>query len=120
MQKKNRTWLGKIHRMLLCAGLALCLVAAAIPSTPCHAQQRVKPEVVLPEHYPDGFHGYGRIDAIDSQSVVIDDCVHKLSPGVTYSTPKREHASLYDFRPGVLAGFLLNDRKEVISLWLIE
>jgi hypothetical protein len=120
MHKRNRTWLGKIQRMIICTGLALCLVAWVIPSTPCHARELVKPEVVLPDYYPDGFHGFGRIDAINRERVVIDDCVHKLSPAVTYGTPRSENASIADFRPGVVAGFLLNARKEVVSLWLIE
>jgi hypothetical protein len=121
MQKENRRWLGKIKQVLICAGLALCLVAGAIPSTPCQAQERlVKPEVLLPAHYPDGFSGYGRIDAIDMKFVVIEDSAYKLSPNVVYNTPERANASMANFRAGVLAGFVTNAQGEVISLWLIE
>ncbi len=120
MRKKNRKWLGKIKQMLICTGLALCLVAGAIPSTPCHAQGLVKPEVVLPEHYPDGFNGYGRIDAIGKDDVVIDDEHFKLSPNVIYNTRTRANASKAYFTPGVLAGFLTNSKDEVVSLWLLK
>jgi hypothetical protein len=121
MGKENRRWLGKIKQVLICTGLALCLVAGAIPSTPCHAQQRlVKPEVVLPGFYPYGFNGYGRIDAIDMKFVVIEDSAYRLSPFVVYNTPERANASMANFRPGVLAGFVTNAQNEVISLWLIE
>jgi len=120
MHKRNRTWLGKIQRILICMGLAVFLAAAVIPSTPCHARSLVKPEVVLPEHYPDGFHGYGLVDAINREQVVINDCVHKFSPAVTFSTPQNEKAWIVDFRPGVFAGYLLNSQKEIVSLWLIE
>jgi hypothetical protein len=121
MRKKNRRWLGKITLVLVCTGMALCLVAGAIPSPPCHAQERlVKPEVVLPQHYPDGFNGYGRIDAIDMKLVVIDDSAYKLSPYVVYNTPERANASMGHFAVGVIAGFVTNAQDEIISLWLIE
>jgi hypothetical protein len=120
MLKKNRRWLGKIDQVLICTAMAFCLVAGAIPSTPCHAQRLVKPEVVLPAHYPNGFNGYGRIDAIDRDLVVIDDAAYRLSPTVTYSTPEFPNALIIDFPPGALAGFLTNGRNEIISLWLIE
>ncbi|MEJ2724573.1 MAG: hypothetical protein P8175_08005 [Deltaproteobacteria bacterium] len=120
MQKKNRRWPEKIKLLLLCTGLALCVFSGAVLSTPCHAQTLVKPEVVLPAHYPYGFNGYGHIDAIDSNLVVIDDAAYRLSPTVTYSTPEFPNALMTDFLPGVLAGFLTNARNEIISLWLIE
>ncbi|MEJ2725777.1 MAG: hypothetical protein P8175_14265 [Deltaproteobacteria bacterium] len=120
MQKKDKRWLGKIKQVLICTGLALCLVAGDIPLTPCHAQGLVKPEVVLPKHYPKGFNGYGRIDAIDTDLVVIDDAAYRLSPTVTYNTPESANALMTDFRPGVLAGFLTNAQNEILSLWLLE
>lgn len=120
MRKRNRRWLGKIKQILICTGLVLCLVAGAIPSTACYAESLVKPEVVLPKHYPDGFNGYGRILTIGKDDVVIDDEHFKLSPSVTYNTPSRANASKAYFTPGVLAGFLTNAQDEVLSLWLLE
>lgn len=116
MHKKK--WAGKIKQMLICTALALCLGMWANP--PCYAQRLVKPEMVLPEHYPDGFNGCGHIDSIKDDLVVIDDIPYKLSPYVVYNSPARRNVSMGYFPPGVFAGFLTNAEDEVISLWLIE
>ena len=120
MRKKNRTWLGKIQRILICAALALFLATAVIPSTPCDARRLVKPEMVLPKHYPDGFHGFGHIDAISREHVVINDFAYRLSPTATYNTPAAENVPMTYFRQEVIAGFLMNPQNEIVSLWLIE
>ena len=120
MQKRNKTWIGKIQRILICAGLALFLAAAVIPSTPCDARRLVKPEMVMPKHYPDGFHGFGHIDAINRDHVVINDIGYRLSPSATYNTPAAANVPVTYFRQGVIAGFLMNPQNEIVSLWLIE
>ena len=121
MNKKNEIRLRKIRQILVYTGLALFMVGGAVLSTPGYGRTPlVKPEAVLPQHYPDGFHDYGLIDAIGPGFVVINDTGYKLSPNVTYNTPAIANASMAYFRAGVLAGFLKNARNEVVSLWLIE
>jgi hypothetical protein len=76
--------------------------------------------MVLPKHYPDGFHGFGHIDAISRDHVVINDIGYRLSPTATYNTPAAANVPTTYFRQGVIAGFLVNPQNEIVSLWLIE
>lgn len=100
--------------------LALGFVTQAVPSGLSFAEGRVKPEIVLPQHYPNGFDGYGLLQRIGGREVVIDDQLLKLSPSIKYHTPTSISASGAYFRPGVIVGFLRNSENEIISLWLIE
>jgi hypothetical protein len=110
----------RIATKLSCVGLGLLFLSTALPSDSGHAQQRVKPEVVLPTHYPDGFHGWGRIDRISETEVVIDDALYKFAPHAEFNTPQRNNVSLYTFKPGAMVGFMMSGKKQIISLWLIE
>ncbi len=129
----------KLRHILVCSGLALFMVCAVIPGNPIHAQEpgepeefgtpespipihdgkRYKPEVVLPLQYPNGFHGYGRIDVLDEDGVIIADVFIKLAPYVTYHTPTNMDSYMAEFNPGDLVGWLKNLEGEIISLWLI-
>jgi hypothetical protein len=106
--------------ILICIGLALFFTNALIPSSLSYAQKGVKPEVVLPEHYPDGFDGFGRIDRIARDEVVIDDDLIPLASYVSYHTPKEMNAPSYLFVQGKLVGFIKNSENAIESLWLIE
>ena len=110
----------KTAKKLSCVGMVLLFFGAALPSEPGHAQQRVKPEVVLPAHYPDGFDGLGHIERISETEVVIDDTLYKFAPHAEFNTPQRNNVSLYTFRPGAKVGFMKSGKKQVTSLWLIE
>jgi hypothetical protein len=112
--------IGKMAAKFSSVGLALLFLSAAIPSEPGHAQQRVKPEVVLPKHYPDGFDGLGRIERISETEVVIDEALYKFAPHAEFNTPQRNNVSLYTFTPGATVGFMKDGNKRIISLWLIE
>ena len=118
-QRKRRSH-GKTTLVFICIGLALFLVSQAMSSGLGYAQGRVKPEMVLPKGYPDGFDLYGHIDRIDQNTVVIDDEPFTLSPDVTYSIPTRLNASKAYFKKGVLVGVLTNAKGHAISLWLLE
>ena len=76
--------------------------------------------MVLPKHYPDGFHGWGRIERISETEVVIDDALYKFAPHAEFNTPQRNNVSLYTFKPGAMVGFMKSGKKQIISLWLIE
>jgi hypothetical protein len=120
MKENNKIFLGRIKHILICSGLVLFIVSSAIPARVAHAQRRVKGEWVLPKHYPDGFDGMGHIDRIAKDEIVIDDVLLRLSPSVTYRTPKTKHSTSAHFSPGNLVGYLKNSEGEVISLWLIK
>ena len=120
MKKKEQISLERLRHMLVCTGVAICLVGAAMPDGLSHAQRRYKPEVKLPTFYPDGFHGYGRLDRIDRDEVVIRDSLKRLAPAVTYHTPDNKNATRAYFKSGDLVGYMIDSDSQVFSLWLIE
>ncbi|MFC1820744.1 hypothetical protein ACFLZG_06650 [Thermodesulfobacteriota bacterium] len=112
--------LENIKKILVLSGLALFFVAIAIPSGPGFAQHRlVKPEWVMPEHYPEGFHGWGRIGYITEDAITINDFLFRLSPYADFHTPSTTDASRRLFSPGKLVGFELDSENTIITLWLI-
>ena len=120
MKQKKKTCFGRAKHILISAGLALFIAGVAIPSGFSYAEGKIKPEMVLPKGYPNGFNGYGYIDRIARDEVVIDDAYFKLSPSIEYNTPTRRDASKAFFRPGVLVGYLTSSENEIVSLWLLE
>jgi hypothetical protein len=119
--KKNKT--DCHHRIKqIIAGIALALIVAGIciPASAGAGEQKVKGEWILPEHYPAGFDGYGYINRIAAEEVVIDDSLLRLSPAVIYTTLISVMAGSDDFTDGDLVGYLTNSEQEIISLWLIK
>ena len=108
------------RQFLVCSVLALFLVSTGMPMTLSHAEKRFKPEVVLPEDYPDGFNGFGYMEALDENRIVIDDISIRMAPFVTYHTPTNMNSTAADFKIGDLVGYLTNEEGEITSLWLIE
>jgi hypothetical protein len=119
MKANSKVLRARMRRIVLCAGLALFFLSAALPATVGYARQRVKGEWVLPKFYPDGFDGWGRINRITADMVVIDDTVLRLSPSVVYRTPTKQYATSAYFKPGSLVGFITDETQEIVSLWLI-
>lgn len=87
-----------------------------------YGQGFVKPEWVMPGHYPNGFDGMGRIDRISMPDgeVVIDDVQFALSPSATYHTPDSIRVSAYYFKKGMNVGYMMGPDNKIISMWLIE
>ncbi len=111
------------HRIKqIIVGIALTLVVAGIciPAGAGAGERKVKGEWILPEHYPAGFDGYGYINRIAAEEVVIDESLIRLSPAVTYTTLISVLAASGDFADGDLVAYLTNSEQEIISLWLIE
>jgi len=118
---RHRISLKTMKILLTISGLTLFLITAAIPPNNSSAQEHrlVKPEWVMPESYPEWFHGWGRIGYIDEDKIVINDFEFRLSPYVEYHTPTSAYARKALFTPGKLVGFLFNEEDEITSLWLI-
>ena len=102
---------------LICAVL---IIAGSGTFNISYGQNLVKPEWLMPKHYPEGFHGWGRIGYIDSKRIVINDMDYKLSPYIEYNSPQRLNDSIYLFKVGKEVGFLLDNMGEIDTLWLIE
>jgi hypothetical protein len=101
-------------------GLALFFVSVVIPADLSHAQKRYKPEVVLPPEYPNGFDGYGRVEMLEENGVVIQDVFIKLAAFVTFHTPTNMASTSAEFSIGDLVGYLTDSEGEITSLWLIQ
>jgi hypothetical protein len=52
--------------------------------------------------------------------VVIADRLFKLAPQADFHTPEDRIATIYSFKVGDMVGFMMNERKEIVSLWLIQ
>jgi hypothetical protein len=63
----------------------------------------------------------GLIERIEDQAMVISDTTKRLSPSVKYRS-KYEYidASPLKFQVGSFVGFELNEKREIIEIWLIE
>jgi hypothetical protein len=120
MTRRKRKSHGKRTLVFIFMAVALFLGMQTISSGLSHAGDRVKPEMVLPKGYPDGFNAYGHINTIDDESVVIDDEPFPLSLDVTYNIPARLNVSKAYFGEGAFVGVLTNAKGEAKSLWLLE
>ena len=108
----------------VCLGLAMMFLLSAVPANLSYAQEgegrHMREEWKVPEFYPRGFDGYGKIDTIGQDGVVIADTVWKFSRQVRFATPRDRNAGISSFSVGDTVGYILNEDKEVISLWYIE
>jgi hypothetical protein len=110
--KKNMHVLFSVGLFCFIMGLVLCASAG-------YAQDRYKGEWVLPEHYPDGFNGWGRIDRLAPDEIVIDDNLYPLSPSVKYNIATSSNVRASLFRVGDTVGYLEDANGLIISLWRI-
>jgi hypothetical protein len=104
MRKNKKISHEKTTLVFIFTLLALFFVTQAMPSGLSFAQGRVKPEMVLPKGYPDGFDTYGHINRIDKDRVVIDDEPFDLSPETTYN-PNESECLEGLLWPGGLCGY---------------
>jgi hypothetical protein len=105
----------------VCLGLAMVFMLSAVPGNYSYAQGRfMREEWKVPKFYPSGFDGYGKIERIDQEGVVIDDTVWKFSRQIRFATPKDRNAGIYAFSAGDTVAYLLNQDREITSLWYIE
>lgn len=119
MSKHRIKFSGRLKQTLVCIGLVLFFMSVGITESFSQAPKRYKPEAELPIEYPDGFHGFGPIDALREDVIVIGDMLIKLSPSVTFHTPTNMNSYPADFNKGDLVGYLKNSEGEITSLWLI-
>ena len=119
-RKHTGKWsLKRVRNVILAVGITLCIAGLVIPSDPSFAQRRQKPEWVMPAHYPEWFHGFGRIGLITAERVVINDFDFRFSTYVEFHSPEEKNVSRYLFTVGKMVGFLLNENKEITSMWLL-
>jgi hypothetical protein len=110
----------RIKQMVAVFGLALMVFVFCSPASVWGAERNFKGEWILPEYYPKGFDGYGYINRIVAEEVVIDDELLRISPSVLYATPISAMATNGDFSEGDLVGYLTDSKQAIVSLWLIK
>jgi len=120
MKENNKTSIRHITRIAIFVCGVLFLVGMVLLPGVTQAFQGFKEGSALPEHYPNKFEQIGRVDRIELDEVVINDCLFKFSPDVEYHTPSVENASSAWFKKGQFVGYITNSRREIVSLWLIE
>ncbi|MFC1495444.1 hypothetical protein ACFL6W_09195 [Thermodesulfobacteriota bacterium] len=109
-----------IRKILYSLFAVIFLLITIYPLSQVHCEyRRVKPEWVMPESYPEWFHGWGRIGYFEENELVINDMDYRVSPRATFHTPDDDYASRYIFTKGKMVGFLFDENGEIISLWLI-
>ena len=105
----------------VCLGLAMVFILSAVPGDISYAKGRfMREEWKVPKFYPQGFDGYGRIDTIRKDGVIIADTLWKFSRQIQFATPKDRNAGMRSFSEGDTVAYLLNEKREIISLWYIE
>jgi hypothetical protein len=105
----------------ICLGLAIVFMLSAVPGNFSYAQGRfMREEWKVPKFYPQGFDGYGKIEAIERDGIIIDDTSWKFSRQIKFATPKDRRAGITAFSVGDTVAYLLNEKREIISLWYIE
>lgn len=110
-----------VPTILICTALAVLLVLCAVPVNLSHAQGRfLREDWRLPDFYPRGFDGFGKIMEISPKRVVIDDTAWKFSRQVKFATPTNPDAFREAFKVGDTVAYLLNGKHEITSLWYIE
>jgi len=111
----------KVRTIIVCTALAVMFVLCAVPGNVSHAQGRfLREEWILPDFYPRGFDGFGKIMEISPKRVVIDDTAWNFSRQVKYATPRNPDTFQDAFKAGDTVAYLLNGKHEITSLWYIE
>ncbi len=111
----------KAGTIVFCIALAGFFLTMGLAADTGYAQGRYyREEWKLPDFYPRGFDGYGVIDRLTDNEMVISDTFFKLSFDVNYNTPSRRNTSDYYFKTGRRVAYLLDENREIESLWLIK
>ena len=120
MKRQEKNW-RKSAATAFCVGMVVLMASGAIFGNVSYAAGKIfLEEWKLPDFYPRGFDGYGRIDKIFADRIIINDSSKKLSSRAVYGVPSSPHASKSSFQVGNTVGYLLDHQKEIVSLWLIK
>ncbi len=89
------------------------------------AGESTVPKHKAPKHKKVSFDGGGRIDRVGKDEtgkdlMVINDRLRYLSPSVTYHSGVSGFASPSQFRAGKRVGYLLNEKREITDLYLLD
>jgi hypothetical protein len=120
MQRHEKNWRPSVATALCWAVVALMASGAILGNVSYAGGKVFREEWKVPDFYPRMFDGYGIIGIIYQDRIVINDHRKKLSSSAVYATPSSPSASKSSFRAGNTVAYLLDHKKEIISLWLIK
>ncbi len=120
MNVKIKKFINKTSSVLLIIGLLASIFTITLPTNVLLASDRVKPEWQMPKHYPDGFDGWGTLNRIDSESIIVDDTQMPLSKFAVFNTPDSTNVRFSWFHEGDKVGYILDKKSNLVeSVWLI-
>ena len=64
--------------------------------------------------------GEGLINRMTDKEIVINDCLYALKPWTVFNTSTMKNAPRGWIHVGDYVRFIINDKRQVLSLWLIE
>jgi hypothetical protein len=70
--------------------------------------------------YPVTFDGRGVLDALTDDTVTVSDSQFSLAPTVSFNLPGWIGVSRTRFEAGQFVAYKLNEKKEVVSLWVLQ
>ena len=108
------------YRILACFVFPCIFALTLLTPDPSDAQRKYRPEMVLPSYYPNEFDGFGRVDRIEGDEIVINDRLLRLSSRYTFSTKRSQRAAREILKAGDMVGFTIGSDGLVAALWLIE
>ena len=89
---------------------------ALIPHSSAQNSLWSAPEEVQ-EEASDGETGYGTIDRIDGEEIVVDDSLYRLHSSLTVYSAKGQSISFHELQVGSQVGYQVNREGEMISIW---
>ena len=72
------------------------------------------------DHIPLSYDGFGVIDNIGKDQLIINDSVKKLSPMVTYHDQTGRYTSSTEFKVGTRVAYQVNKQREITVLYLFD
>ena len=117
-----------LKNVLIFFGMALVLVSQPVLAqdqgilqiNPVPSRGLELDENTLYRAHIDELNGLGVIQRVADDMIVIEDCGFKPAAHVQYFNLDGLPTTSYYFRVGQRAGYVLNDRKEIESLWEVE
>ena len=64
----------------------------------------------------------GNIDQVgrDGNYMIIDDCVYKFHPKITFHSYSSRNISRFNLKPGKKVGFIVNEKRELMSVCIMK
>jgi len=110
----------KIHKGLLGVAAILLFAALALYGAGHPVRAEEDAEHIVDGRNPNDFENIGDIDRMEGDVIVINDTQKRLASDVQYFKPGRIGISKKSFEEGSKVGYIMNQKGEISSLWLLE